>query len=65
MTKHEKASTCNVLAALILLATVIIRHTSTSPTALRWADDFMPPIAFILIAIGIYYMYQAKKVVRR
>lgn len=61
MTSHAKASTFNLLGALLLLATVVIRHTSTNPTTLSWADRFMPPIAFVLIAIGIYFMVKAKK----
>ena len=47
--------------AILLLLTVVIRHTSTNPTAQRWADDIIPAIAFLLLLFGIRYTMRARK----
>lgn len=61
MTNHEKGSSLTVVGAILLLLTVVIRHTTGDPTALRWADDFLPVIGFVFLAVGIRFNIRARK----
>jgi hypothetical protein len=61
MTNHQKSSTLSIIGALLLLLTIAMRHGTDNPTAQRWANDFIPPIAFIVIGIGIRYNIRARK----
>ena len=61
MTNHQKGSTANMIGALLLLLTIIIRHGTDNATAQRWANDILPAIAFVLIGIGIRYQMKARK----
>jgi hypothetical protein len=61
MTTHEKATTFTLVGATLLIITVILRHATDNLTAHRWADDYLPFLAFVLIANGIRYNLRARK----
>ena len=61
MTTHQKGTTLTLTGAILLLLTIVIRHTSTDPTAQRLADDILPPIAFLVLLFGIRYSIRARK----
>jgi hypothetical protein len=61
MTTHEKSSALTITGALLLLITIAIKHGTDNLTAQRWADDILPPIAFIVIGFGIRYSLRARK----
>ena len=61
MTTHQKGTTLTLTGAVLLALTVVIRHTSTDPTAQRLADDIIPAIAFLLLLFGIRYTIRSRK----
>ncbi len=61
MTSRAKGSAFNFVGALVLASTVVIRHTSTNPAVLRWADTILPIIGFALLAVGFYFIIKSMK----
>ena len=61
MTTHQKGTALTLTGAILLGLTVVIRHTSTDPTAQRLADDIIPAIAFLLLLFGIRYTIRSRK----
>ena len=61
MTDHTKGTTLTLVGALLLFATVVIRHSVDNPAAKTWADLYLPILGFISIAIGMYFSYRGRQ----
>lgn len=61
MTARAKSATFNLLGAIVLAGSVILRHTTTNVSAAKSADTILPIIGFVLITAGLYYMIKAKR----
>ncbi len=59
MSSHTKGSFITMTGAVLLLLTVIIRHTSENPATTPWTEWYLPIAGFILIAIGMYFSVKA------
>ena len=60
MSSHTKGSIFTITGAVLLMLTVVIRHTSTDAATVPWTETYLPIAGFFLIIIGMYFSAKAR-----